>query len=207
MDDLRGVGIGRWTVVINHPLKLGRNYVYLCRCECGTVRMVHKSILQKRKSQSCGCLRAEMSSSWNKTHGACGTPEYVAWKSMNSRCNSPGNKDYKNYGGRGIAVCDRWRDDFNVFVSDMGQRPSNAHSIDRIDNSKGYGPDNCRWVANVQQNNNRRCNRLVEWNGRTATIAQLADEHGMRYSLVYGRLKAGWTIAQALSKPSNRKVG
>ena len=93
-----------------------------------------------------------------RTHGKSGTPEHKSWKLMRSRCLNPRNQDWADYGGRGIAICERWSD-FMCFYDDMGPRPSAKHSLDRIDNSRGYAPDNCRWATNKQQANNRRPHR------------------------------------------------
>ncbi len=126
-----------------------------CRCDCGTEGEKHFN-----QSGSCGCLQKEQITRRNTKHGYspanARAPEYIAWRSMLNRCYNPNTPKYPNYGGRGIAVCDRWRHDFSAFLADVGHKPSPDHSLDRINNDMGYSPDNCRWATNSEQNNNRR---------------------------------------------------
>jgi hypothetical protein len=123
-----------------------------CICECGTKRMVILKDLKNGKSKSCGCVFVK--------HGLYKHPNYRNWVAMNVRCRNKDNKNYLDYGAKGIKVCKRWhittRAGFENFNKDMGVKPSENHSIDRINNSKGYNPDNCRWADNKVQSNNRR---------------------------------------------------
>jgi hypothetical protein len=130
------------------------------------------------------------------------TPEYEAWQSMKARCLNPRHRFFKHYGGRGIKVCEQWRQSFANFVADMGPRPSPDHSLDRIDNNGHYGPGNCRWVTQKEQCNNRRSNHHVTFNGETRTISQWAEVTGILKSCIRLRLKAGWSIEAALTTPS-----
>lgn len=129
-------------------------------------------------------------------------PEYNSWKCMMARCYNQGHMHFNSYGGRGIFVCEQWHD-FDAFISDMGKRP-NGHSLDRIDNEKGYGPDNCRWATAKQQANNRRNNTVIEVNGVEKTISQWADDLGTSASTVAARINMGWSVEDAVSYPVMR---
>ena len=112
-------------------------------------------------------------------HGLSGTPEYKAWRAMKDRCFNPNTKYYSNWGGRGIAVCDRWKNSFQNFFLDMGSRPTAKHSLDRIDNDGNYSVENCRWATKAEQQNNQRSNRLITIDDVTLTIAQWTKKNGL----------------------------
>lgn len=152
--DLSGQRFGRLQVTSEATRRSAHRY-WLCVCDCGTESVVGQSQLRSGKAQSCGCLHREQISERMKTHGASRTSEYLIWKSMRRRCSSPKDKRYLAYGGRGIRVCPEW-ESFETFIRDMGPRPSVKHSIDRIDNDRGYEPDNCRWATPSEQAQNKR---------------------------------------------------
>jgi hypothetical protein len=127
---------------------------FLCLCECGNTKEVLLSKLRKGDIKSCGCYRKEISTK----HGYKHTSIYNIWVMMKQRCLNTKNKDYPNWGGRGITVCDRWLESFNNFLEDMGQKPEN-NSLDRINNDGNYEPSNCRWATSIQQQNNRRTSK------------------------------------------------
>jgi hypothetical protein len=141
-----------------------------------------------------------------RTHGESDTHLYTLWKTMKARCGSPGAHAYADYGGRGIRVCDRWRDDYTAFRDDMGPRPSMDHSVDRIDGDGDYEPGNCRWATSREQVRNRACTRFLTWNGEIRTISEWSELTGICFSTIATRVSKGWPDAQALSTPVRRKA-
>ena len=133
--------------------------VLICLCDCGNIKEIPPYRLISGDTKSCGCLRTKKLNEFSYRHGQGGfnkTSEYRTWKGMKYRCFGKNCKAYKNYGGRGITVCERWKDSFHNFYSDMGKRPSNLYSIDRINNDGNYEPSNCRWATRKEQNSNTR---------------------------------------------------
>lgn len=155
-----GDRFGRLVAVSRAPNSPGGCVRWHLSCDCGGSTTSAASNLQRGKSRSCGCLMRELVAERRRTHGRASgdrkTPEYNAWQAMIQRCENQNHAAWKNYGGRGIAVCERWRDSFENFLSDIGERPSDEHSLDRIDNSRGYEPGNCRWATWSTQQRNRR---------------------------------------------------
>lgn len=129
------------------------------------------------------------------------TSEFRAWHGMISRCLYPSIKGYENYGGRGITVCDRWRNSFENFYSDLGPRPSGGYSLERVNNDGNYEPLNCKWATKLEQDNNRRTNVFIEFNGRRLTKSQWAREIGLKPISLYKRFNSGWSIERALTTP------
>ena len=129
------------------------------------------------------------------------TPEYLAWNSMRHRCHNPRRKDFANYGGRGIVVCEKWREDFSAFLKDVGKRPSRKHTLDRIRNDKNYEPGNVRWATRKDQARNRRSNRLLSYNGERLTITEWAERAGVSRETFHFRLERGWSMAKAVTTP------
>jgi hypothetical protein len=150
---------GRWNVIVEgwKDRKDGtRRRSVWCVCECGNVSNVAKHDLTSGRSVSCGCYQKEQAGAASRTHALSKAPEYKVWQGMKGRCHNPSHADYCNYGARGISVCDEWRDSFEQFIKDMGNRPSEKHTIERIDNDKGYCKDNCCWLLRENQQRNRR---------------------------------------------------
>jgi hypothetical protein len=173
----------RWVLVEFLP-KPSR---WRCRCACGTVGEVSTEQMNRGRRKSCGCHR-------KLTPEGMEYADRKVWLSMINRCTSEKCKYYKNYGGRGITICNRWLNSYDNFLADMGRRPSEKYSLDRVDNDKGYSPENCRWATKKEQSRNRRVNHLITHNGRTQTIAAWAEELGVPDTTLHSRLKKRGTI-------------
>lgn len=159
--------------------KATRAALWNCKCVCGKIVVKSGWSLRTGESQSCGCMMRKAVSERFKKHGhTVGySPEYRAWHHMKERCYNPKNKRYSDYGGRGIAVCNEWVGSFEVFLKDMGPRPSSDYSLDRFPNNDGnYEPSNCRWATRVQQMNSRRNTVYIEYDGERHTITSLSQK-------------------------------
>lgn len=182
IKDLVGKRFGRLLVVQFDRREDGETY-WVCRCDCGNKKIVRGSNLTKKNgTMSCGCLSSELTIQRRKTHGERNTPLYKIWTSMKERCYYTKSVSYTNYGKRGITVCDEWREDFTAFrdwALSHGYSTDKRIQIDRIDNNKGYSPDNCRFVTRVEQANNRRNNKHITYNGVTKTVAEWARYLGV----------------------------
>lgn len=198
-----GQQFGKLTVIADAGSDKYGNSLLECLCSCGKTTKVSRVRLHGvHGTQSCGCLKVDATKISNTTHGLCYAPEYEVWSGMKSRCLNPKDVSYKNYGGRGIAVCDRWLNSFADFHQDMGPRPSTNHSIERMDNALGYNAANCIWSTSADQANNRRSNILLTINGLTKNVAIWAIELGLNPHLIYSRLKRGWPAEKALTATS-----
>lgn len=199
--DLASMRFGR-LVVVSRAENVGRTTRWNCLCDCGNLVIVRQPDLKARKTQSCGCLHREQLAERNTVHGLSKTKLCDIWRSMKDRCNNPKNRAYKNYGGRGISICNEWLTDFKAFYDwAMANGYGDNKSIDRINVNGNYEPENCRWTDYKTQANNTRANHFVEYNGKTQTIAQWADECGIKQHTLIQRLRRGWTIEKALTTP------
>lgn len=175
-----------------------------CRCDCGNVTVVSGKALRRGTTKSCGCLHMWLLKSGTNTrihgHARKGhfSKEYTAWAGAKTRCGSHSCRGFKNYGGRGIAMCDKWKQSFEAFLKDMGLCP-NGMTLDRIDNNKGYQPGNCRWASRKAQNNNKRNNHRICFNGKSMTISEWADSIGIDQRTIWKRIMRGWPMERALN--------
>jgi len=206
--DITGMRFGRLTVSkhLGRGLGKSRSHFWLCLCDCGASVNVNGSCLRGGATKSCGCLQRDMARSVGdrtKTHGMTKTTTYNVWASMIQRCHNANAKDYERYGGRGILVCEAWQA-FDAFLRDMGERPL-GKSLDRIDNEKGYSPENCRWVNAKIQQRNKRNNRIITHDGKTMTLAEWSAAAGISQITLGARLRNGWDEAAAITTPVAKK--
>lgn len=198
-----GKRYGMLVVKCDKPKSVSREAHWLCRCDCGTEKYVSGYRMRKGITKSCGCLKREFGTRVRK-HGMSGSRIYKIWCDMKARCYDKHRMYYYLYGGRGITVCREWRE-FENFIRDMGEPPTQKHTIDRIDPNGNYEPSNCRWATMKEQANNTRSNRMITHKGETRTMSQWADEAGMSSDNIKDRLnKLGWTVEKALSTPLNK---
>ena len=163
------------------------------RCECGAEKDVYRIHLRNGRTRSCGCLNSDQSRKRLTKHGGVGTPTYGCWSAMIARCKYQSIPQYKNYGGRGIAVCEEWQE-YSGFLRDMGYRPSQRHSIERIDNTKGYCPDNCCWATPTEQTRNTRQNVWITWYGEKIFLRDLMYRLNIPSSTYY-RVKSRYGLS------------
>lgn len=177
----------------------GTHKRYECECKCGNTVTVLKEHLMSGRQKSCGCLRKE---NGMRTHGEIHTRLYRIWGNMCNRCSNVNNPAWDRYGGRGICVCEEWRrfENFRDWAYSAGY--SDELTLDRLDNDKGYNSTNCRWATDVQQANNKRNNRLVEYRGITQTLSEWASELQIPYKTLHRRIVAlGWATERAFEYP------
>lgn len=203
--DLTGKIFCRLTVLSFNCRTDENRFMWNCLCECGNRTIVEGSHLRGQHTTSCGCYRDQRIVESRTTHGRSRlgkvTKEYHTWLHICQRCENPNDNGYYKYGARGITMCKRWRDSFENFLSDMGQAPSKDHSIERKNNDGNYEPDNCKWATILEQANNRRTNRRVEYLGQVKTLAQWARDTGLRAGVIGARLRKGWNVHDSLTKP------
>lgn len=168
-----------------------------CLCDCGEIRSVQIPKLKSGQTVSCGCYAAERASRENRTHGRSRTPEYTSWRSMIQRCENPKATDYEIYGGRGVKICDRWRNSFEAFLADMGPRPA-GNTLDRIDHTGDYEPSNCRWATAKAQTANRSNMNSHEIDGELLNLSEAEKRFGVTRKTLRQRIKQGMTLAEAV---------
>mgnify|MGYP006871981469 CR=1 FL=1 len=186
------------------PASGGKRVKWLCRCDCGAIRSVTGNALQRGKTQSCGCLARALASTRNSTHRLTATPTYWSWQAAKERCYNPRNHKYPSYGERGILVCDRWRNSFEAFIADMGERPVGM-TLDRIDPDMHYSPDNCRWATPRQQALNRKSQRLHEWHGQRLCLKDIAMLEGIPRTTLNKRYLESASIEDAVAQTKARR--
>lgn len=210
ITDISGERFGLLTVIEpagSVRYRRGMAVYFRCRCECGNEVLAQRSNL-RRGTRSCGC---ESQSRATVGRAGIGHPLYGVWRKMVERCLSPTCRDYKNYGGRGIVICPRWlqgsgdEGGLDCFASDMGPKPDRQASLERRDNQKGYGPDNCFWADRTTQARNKRSNRLVTYRGETMPLSAWCERLGLSYFTISRRLRSGWADERALTEPTHNR--
>lgn len=190
IHDLTGQRFGR-LVVIGVDDRNTRKTYYYCRCDCGTVKSIRSDGLLSGAVQSCGCLHKEVATEnvqQNHKHKMSRTRPYEIWQGMKKRCYNPNDVRYDRYGGRGITVCDEWREDFSAFYSwALANGYADNLTIDRIDNNKGYSPDNCRWADAETQCRNRSSNIKITIGNATKTLTEWCEIFDVDYKTVRAR--------------------
>lgn len=198
---------GRLTVGSLGPSTKHGKRRWHCVCECGAKVLVVGAQLTSGHTTSCGCFARDLARTTKLKHGRAGTPEYHAWWNMIARCTNPENAYYRDYGGRGIRVCERWLNSFESFLEDVGERPGVGYSLDRYPDQNGnYEPENVRWATANQQCRNLRTNVLLTLNGKSATAAEWAEITGLSAITIATRRKRGWSDERALTTPAQRRI-
>ena len=209
VTDITGQKKGRLTAIryTGRNTKTGHNAIWLFRCDCGNYVERPRVMLNYSKTPSCGCYVKDHASQLNKTHGGRNERLYLVWMDMRRRCYDEKDANYFRYGGRGIKVCDQWKDyaTFREWANKNGYDPvavSHQCTLDRINVNGNYSPENCRWVDSKVQCNNKRNNKRIEYMGETHTLSEWADKFNLRYGLVARRINAGWEPERAFTQPA-----
>jgi hypothetical protein len=199
--DLTGKKFGRLTPLCLHG-KRGRQNTWLCECDCGNQHIATASLLKSGSVTSCGCAKSEPKHG-ELVGGECSS-EYTCWRNMKQRCYNSRNPEHKNYGARGISVCESWKNSFEAFLADMGRKPTADHSIDRINVNGDYEPENCRWSTIEKQNDNKRQSILITAFGETLSLTAMAKKHGINPETFKYRLRFV-SPEEALSTPKHKR--
>ena len=213
LSDLTGSRFGRLIVLRKIQAACRKNgqkrmeEKWLCLCDCGKETEVFRQTLLRNvpaPTRSCGCLSREMTAERSITHGNSKSRLYAIWENMKTRCYNKSNNKYQYYGGRGIKICESWRNDFLAFQKwALSNGYNDSLTIDRIDSNGNYTPENCRFLTMEKQNNNRRSNKYIEVDGLTLTYAEWGKRLGAKNpsQVIYRRLKDGWTEREAVTVP------
>jgi len=205
--DVVGQRYGRYLVIAKSDKRTKANkQVVLCKCDCGTEREVVVNNLRSGTSTSCGCWKDEKTGARRKIHGYSKNSMYHRYRSMIRRCYDPLHKEFHNYGGRGIKVCDRWLESIENYMEDMGKAPFYMASIDRIDNNGDYLKENCHWATKKEQTINRRTTKMIEYNGESLCLSDWSRKLGFEKQFVQKRLKRGWTVEEAIKNPKGTVI-
>lgn len=209
--EMVGKKFARLTVVQEAGKDKSRNRLWKCICDCGGETISSGVDLRRGKARSCGCYQKEVARQTclkrNITHGMTGTRIFNIWIGIRKRCLCEKELNYKNYGGRGITICQEWQEDFsNFYAWAMDNGYDDELTIDRIDVNGNYEPSNCRWITHKEQSNNTRRNHFVSYNGVSKTIAQWAEITGINRSTIWDRLDNGWNEGEAFGFVERIKV-
>lgn len=200
--DLTGQKFGRLTVIERAQNK-GKKTMWRCKCDCGNESIVAGGNLTNGHIVSCGCFNDKRRIEAHTKHGMSDDKMYSTWLSRRRRCYDTRCPAYENYGGRGIKMCDRWKEDYGAFYEDVSKLPhfgEVGYSLERIDNNGDYCPENCCWATAKQQSNNRRSNFMITYLGRTQTLGQWVDELGLNYKKTRKRIREyNWSVERAFT--------
>ena len=205
--DLTGQRFGRLTV-LGQGERIGDRIGWICRCDCGNIKTIDAHAMKAGHIKSCGCYGRENAAKRATKHSLCGTRIYHAYHNMKKRCYNPNSDHYKWYGGENKGICDEWmgEDGFKNFAEwSFANGYTDELTIDRIDNSKGYSPDNCRWVTPKQNCRNKRNNHLITIDGETKTLIEWCDVFGINDRTVRSRIRIGWDEVKAITTPKLRE--
>lgn len=206
--DLTGQRFGRLTVLTENGSSNSGKRKWLCQCDCGNIASVVTGDLRSGRTKSCGCLHSEVAKNKATKHGKRNSRLYRIWCSMKRRTSVEVDSGYYKYGGRGIEMCDEWKESFPSFSKwAISAGYSDSLSIDRIDNNKGYSPDNCRWVSIEVQARNKRNNINLTFQGETHILTDWAKLTGINFCTIRSRLGAGWSVERALTEPVHTEKG
>lgn len=187
-------------VVVEPSYKRSNHRTWRCQCDCGKfITTPTSGTLRRGNTTSCGCSRGISNTKHGHARRGEFSSEYSSWAGMLARCRDPKHVSFRHYGGRGIVVCDAWRDSFETFLADMGRRPSAKHSLDRKNNDGNYEPGNVRWSTELEQAQNTSNVRLIEYRGEIMSIAAWSRRLGLRRETINYRLNHGWSVEDAFT--------
>jgi hypothetical protein len=196
-----GQKYGKWKV-IKRAGKQGKQPTWLCVCECGNEGIVPSYNLKAGRSTNCGCVRKETLRKMNTTHDHSGSRIHNIWMGMKFRCYNTSGMNYKDYGGRGIEMCEEWKEEFTSFYEWSIENGYNDDlTIDRKNNDLGYTPSNCHWTDRKKQANNQRKNHYIKYMGEVKTLAEWCEQLNLNYSTIKRRIYRGWDVEKAFSTP------
>ena len=203
LNNLLGLRFGKLVVIARSENDKHKNARWLCQCDCGNTKVVVGSSLIKGHTKSCGCVRKHLLQTMPLKHGKKNTRLYNIWIDMKRRCNSKNRKSYKDYGGRGIVVCNEWLQDFmNFYNWAIANGYKENLTIDRIDVNGNYEPNNCRWIEKGEQNRNQRTNLKFTYKGETHCLKEWAEILKINYNTLHSRLTVlGYSVEKAFLKP------
>jgi hypothetical protein len=203
--DMIGKRFGLLTVLEKAEQRNSRGLnCYICQCDCGNKVTVCGRDMTRGHTQSCGCLRKNIAHNRLVKHNGCGSRLYSIWKSMNSRCNNENTNYYKHYGGKGVKICDSWKD-YAVFKEwALANGYNDNLTLDRIDFNGDYCPENCRWLTMKEQSNNRSSNHRITYKGMTKTISEWAEYFGLSYGAMSSRVYSGWSMERIEYTPPRK---
>lgn len=200
-SDLKWIGYKNNKLTVIKPVYSQNRWLWLCKCECGNETIVYPYLMRTGKQKSCHCGKSVTFREMNTTHGESSTRLYEIWCGIKKRCNNKNNKNYHQYGGKGISVCEKWNNDYISFKDwALSHGYSDGLTIDRIDNNGNYEPDNCRWITIQEQSLNRSSNLLIEIDGETKPLSEWCKQYNLNYSTIYSRYHRGMDLRESILK-------